>query len=118
MKREPCLHFPPPGGQGAAKASVAGILFICVDMCECDSHFHTSPGGRGELVMQKRLPGAAAGAAGAEDEEEGGGGGTEGGTLEKYSGVKVSQGWIQIDAGGMPKGILEGEGASVRMTSF
>ena len=47
--------------------------------------------------MQKRLPGAtAAAAAGAEEDEEDGGGGTTagggtegGGTLEKYSGVKV-----------------------------
>lgn len=50
------------------------------------------PGGHGELVMQKRLPGVAAGAAaagGAEEEEEGGGAGPSGGALEKYSGVKV-----------------------------
>ncbi|GAX82234.1 hypothetical protein CEUSTIGMA_g9662.t1 [Chlamydomonas eustigma] len=54
------------------------------------------PGGRGELVMQKRLPGhqqaAASFAALAEDEgeEEGvGGGNGPGGALEKYSGVKV-----------------------------
>ena len=48
-------------------------------------------GGRGELVMQKRLPGTAAG--GAEEEEEGGAAaaaaGGHGGALEKYSGVKV-----------------------------
>ena len=60
------------------------------------------PGGRGELVMQKRLPGSGAGAAGGaegenEDSEEAtaaaaAAGGSKHGTLEKYSGVKVKVG--------------------------
>jgi hypothetical protein len=54
-------------------------------------------GGRGELVMQKRLPGhlqaaaTSSAAVGEEGDEEGGGGDHgQGGALEKYSGVKVS----------------------------
>ena len=79
-----------------------GLLLLLLLLTSSPPPSRPSPppppaGGRGELVMQKRLPGAtAAAAAGAEEDEEDGGGGTTagggtegGGTLEKYSGVKV-----------------------------
>lgn len=57
-----------------------------------------APGGKGELVMQKRLAGVGGGGADDENDDPEGGaaagraGGSKGGALEKYSGVKVKVG--------------------------
>ena len=92
-----------------------------------------APGGRGELVMQKRIrqePGGGAdGAAGGEgepeEEEEGAEGGDASAITEKYSGVKVKvssarqalslKPWILMDSGRRPAprqlSAIQGSGA-------
>ena len=78
----------PGEGLPVVRGLVMSSLHSTVLFMRC---YHPSlAGGRGELVMQKRLPGVVGGAAAEVDgEDEGAGGAHEGGTLEKYSGVKV-----------------------------